>query len=290
MKQRRWGKRGATQVVVVVALPALLGMGALAVDIGHLVVAKQHLQQVCDAAAWAGGASLPTDAVGDGGADAVQAAEQCAQVNGVTLHAQAQPPHANSGWQLQVAAKEDVPMAFARIWGWDSRSVLAQATAEREPEAGWVPLALEARVIGRRTDIAISRCDVGQWWVTRVGNGPAIPFAADFKAGASVPLNAGDNMELLGDTPSEYTTDVVDAAQTRLAEGRAVVRVPIIANVPPTADPHETSSPFQRYALARITGVDSGPHPALHLQWLDTGSGPLGKGDAVTGGLVRLVR
>src|SRR5579864_2379811 len=137
MKTRRWGRRGATQVMVAVALPALLGMGALAVDIGHMVVAKQHLQQVCDAAARAGGTALPTDATGDGGAGAVQAAEQCAQVNGVKVQAQPQAPQGSAGWQLQVTATQAVPMAFARIWGWDCRSVQAQATAERAPLPGW---------------------------------------------------------------------------------------------------------------------------------------------------------
>jgi len=44
--------------MVVLALMALLGMAALSIDVGRLVLAKQELQDVADAAALAGCARL----------------------------------------------------------------------------------------------------------------------------------------------------------------------------------------------------------------------------------------
>ncbi len=51
----RLGRRGATLVYVAVALVGLLGLTALTFDLGRMVIAKQRAQEVCDAAALAGG-------------------------------------------------------------------------------------------------------------------------------------------------------------------------------------------------------------------------------------------
>ena len=45
---------GATAVIVAITLPMLIGFGALAVDVGYMLVAKNELQNVADAAALAG--------------------------------------------------------------------------------------------------------------------------------------------------------------------------------------------------------------------------------------------
>jgi Flp pilus assembly protein TadG len=50
--------RGATAVLVAIMLTVLLAMGAMAIDIGHALVAKNELQNVADAAALAGTRTL----------------------------------------------------------------------------------------------------------------------------------------------------------------------------------------------------------------------------------------
>jgi len=52
------GQTGATTVLVAVVLPILIGIVALAVDIGYLMVTRNELQNVADAAALAGGRQL----------------------------------------------------------------------------------------------------------------------------------------------------------------------------------------------------------------------------------------
>ena len=84
--------RGSVMVVMVVVVVVLLGMTALAFDVGRMAIAKQRAQMVCDAAALAGGSYLTGEpsstevsgasglpAVGDG--DAARAAKYAAMAN-----------------------------------------------------------------------------------------------------------------------------------------------------------------------------------------------------------------
>src|SRR3569623_1966183 len=54
--------RGSIAVVAAVAMVALIGMAALVVDGGYMALRRRALQGVADAAALAGGFSLPTTA------------------------------------------------------------------------------------------------------------------------------------------------------------------------------------------------------------------------------------
>ena len=55
-------ERGATAVIVAVVIVALIGLGALAVDVGHLYLSRGELQNAADACALAGAAVLYADA------------------------------------------------------------------------------------------------------------------------------------------------------------------------------------------------------------------------------------
>ncbi len=54
-------QRGVTAIVVGITLAMLVGFGALAVDIGHLCVAHNELQNAADAGALAGARFLYND-------------------------------------------------------------------------------------------------------------------------------------------------------------------------------------------------------------------------------------
>lgn len=56
---RRLARRGATMILAMVLLVALLGMTAFAVDVGYTVCTRSQLQNAADAAALAGAAQLP---------------------------------------------------------------------------------------------------------------------------------------------------------------------------------------------------------------------------------------
>ncbi|MEK6709810.1 MAG: pilus assembly protein TadG-related protein, partial [Nitrospinota bacterium] len=51
-------EKGQTLAIAALVLPVMLGMGALAVDVGHLYVARTALQNAADAGAMAGAGAL----------------------------------------------------------------------------------------------------------------------------------------------------------------------------------------------------------------------------------------
>jgi hypothetical protein len=130
---RRSDQRGQSLVLVVISLTVLLGMAALVLDLGLGWYAKRQLQASVDAAALAGAQELPSSANAVAraheyilknptrGVDGVQdtiitkclaAAPGCAPVNAV-----------------QVSARANADTAFARVFGINSMSIGAKATA-----------------------------------------------------------------------------------------------------------------------------------------------------------------
>lgn len=79
-------ERGATLVLVVLALVVLLGMAALSIDVGQLYTAKQRAQNVCDAGALNGAQYLTgaSDCTAANGKPAT-AAQNCATGNNAQI-------------------------------------------------------------------------------------------------------------------------------------------------------------------------------------------------------------
>jgi Flp pilus assembly protein TadG len=73
--RRREGERGQILAIVVLALVALLGVAAFAIDVGYAYYAKRQLQAATDAAALAGAQDLPSAAT------AIKTAQQYAKDN-----------------------------------------------------------------------------------------------------------------------------------------------------------------------------------------------------------------
>jgi len=119
-------ERGQVLVLSVVAFAALLGMAALAIDLGSWYRTQRQDQAVADAAALAGAQALPDDPV-----QAVSLASEYAKKNGVTLAAGAVTikstslPHDT----IQVSYAQSSPAFFAKIFGIDHADTREQATA-----------------------------------------------------------------------------------------------------------------------------------------------------------------
>lgn len=169
-KRHRLGeRRGSVMVLVAIMLTVLIGVAALAIDIGRMMVAKQRAQMVCDAAVLAGaqyltgeasstgvnaGSGVPSS--GDG--DAATAAKYVALANneaatdwatktvggspGITISFPPYPAstgtvQADNGTNISVKLGEairaeavvNVPMTFGRILNLTSTNVYAQAIA-----------------------------------------------------------------------------------------------------------------------------------------------------------------
>ncbi|HUV06064.1 MAG TPA: Tad domain-containing protein [Armatimonadota bacterium] len=151
------GERGVVVVYVAICIVVLIGMAALAIDIGQLYVGRQRAQNVCDATALSGVQELALH-YGQGGATeayARQAAGDCAAGNN-TVSVEAWkvlvPPAGpdegvevsfpttvtdDAGNTISVSPYEaittkgcvHVNYGFARIFGFEGKNVSASATA-----------------------------------------------------------------------------------------------------------------------------------------------------------------
>lgn len=129
MNERIRDERGQAAVLTVVFLTVLLGMTALAIDVGSWWHAKRELQATADAAALAGAQALPESTV-DARALAVQYATKNGGVLGagdVTFSTRVAPDDT-----ISVAVHEDAPGFFSKLFGIDTVNVGARAAARSD--------------------------------------------------------------------------------------------------------------------------------------------------------------
>lgn len=113
---------GLALVLVSLAMVGLLGMVALVVDVGAITLHKNRLANACDAAALAGARELP-----DAGA-ATQVAITYIDLNGVSPD-DALVEILEDGKRIKVTSAREVEFTFARVLGFTSTTVNADATA-----------------------------------------------------------------------------------------------------------------------------------------------------------------
>jgi len=127
------GARGQALAIAAIALPVVFGMGALAVDVGYIYVARNVLQNAADAGARAGAGVLAT---GGTQAQAQQTATQFANQNVAAnaFLAGANPvvafPNATT---IQVSFNFNLPLFFAPVIGVNTAAVPAVAAAAIAP-------------------------------------------------------------------------------------------------------------------------------------------------------------
>ncbi|MFP4248549.1 MAG: pilus assembly protein TadG-related protein [Armatimonadota bacterium] len=141
------GRDGVMGLWVIVMLSSLIGMAALVVDIGRLIVVAQHVQNVADASALAGAGGLPDTQVAN------TRLQQMVQTNNqempnfavfltpgsdVVIYAPAQnvPGYGvldNDAYACEVTAHSTVQYTFARMFGLEETTVTRSATALSEP-------------------------------------------------------------------------------------------------------------------------------------------------------------
>ena len=130
---RRSDQRGQSLVLVVISLTVLLGMAALVLDLGLGWYAKRQLQASVDAAALAGAQELPSSANAVARAHEYILKNPTRGVDGVqdtiVTKCLASAPGCAPVNAVQVSAKGNADTAFARIFGINSMTVGAKATA-----------------------------------------------------------------------------------------------------------------------------------------------------------------
>lgn len=128
----RRGDRGSIAVVSAVALVALIGMAALVVDGGYLAMRRRALQGVADAAALAGGSSLPTSAT------AIRDAKTMATANGYTNGASnttvtVNSPYSSDTRRIEVIITKTVPTFLGAALRINTGTLTARAVATVDP-------------------------------------------------------------------------------------------------------------------------------------------------------------
>jgi hypothetical protein len=128
-------ERGVSLIIAAICIVMLLGMAALAVDVGRLYVARQYLQNSCDAAALAGGIELPNQAA------ATDKAAKCAVANHMSNYQISFPADgmtADGATKLRVDGEMTVTHTFAQALGRISGPVSAYAVVLKVAGVGWV--------------------------------------------------------------------------------------------------------------------------------------------------------
>ena len=142
-------EHGAVLVLTVILLGVLLGMAALAIDVGQMYIAKQRAQNVCDAGALAGGRLLNGSLPNTG---AETTAIQCKDANNgevapwqvegfavdfpqgnIPTDDPAVSVYCNAGEAIRVSGTVHVNFAFAGIFGLTGSDIPADATAVLGP-------------------------------------------------------------------------------------------------------------------------------------------------------------
>ena len=125
--RRLRGESGQALILAAAAMVVILGMAAMAIDVGMFLQERRDLQNAADAAALAGAADLP-----DSPANAVSHATEWAEQNGIgagELEGVTVSTTYVDNDTVTVAVKRDVPWLFARVLGRGSDTMRADATA-----------------------------------------------------------------------------------------------------------------------------------------------------------------
>jgi len=124
--------RGSLAVVAAVAMVALIGMAALVVDGGYMAMRRRALQGVADAAALAGGFSLPTSAT------AISQAKTIATANGYTngtnnTTVTVNSPYSSDTRRVEVIITRTVPTFLGAALRINTGTLTARAVATMDP-------------------------------------------------------------------------------------------------------------------------------------------------------------
>lgn len=119
-------QRGSAMVMVAVAMVALLGFVGLVADIGLIVLNRQQLVNIMDAAALAGAQELP-----DRPAQAIQVARDYAAINNFDPASLAVSISADNT-SITVSGNRNVSMTFSKVLGFNTQTVSANARVTLE--------------------------------------------------------------------------------------------------------------------------------------------------------------
>jgi Flp pilus assembly protein TadG len=203
-------QKGTALVIMAAAIAVMIGFTALVTDIGLITVNRQHLVNLMDATALSGAQELPDEAL------AVEVAIEYAQYNNFDPNQLTYVVSADRK-RITVSGNKDVNLAFAKIFGFYSKTVAATATAELQSLISYYGVA--PMIIRDTTILSIVP---GELTTLKFGNPDLAPgnFAA---------------LSLSGTDDTAYINDLINGYQSTLRVGQDVSTKP--GNMAgPTAD------------------------------------------------------
>jgi len=209
MRRQTSRESGAVTVVVLVAMVAVVGFGAMVVDGGMLYHTQARLQSAADVAALAGARVLTADGV----AAAVTRARSVAQANGLSAH-QVQVTVDTANNAVAVRAHQEVAFGLARVLNHTRAEVAASATAAAQSVTGLrgaAPLGVVWRefVFGQVYDLKVGGGDGEGGWFGALDlglqGGGAAEYRRHLEYGWDGLLSVGDSVEDKGGVMSGHT-------------------------------------------------------------------------------------
>ena len=233
-------QKGSVLVLIALAMVAILGIAALAVDAGALYLERRELQNAVDAAALAGAKELPMSE-----SLAVDKAKEYALLNGILVDELDNPVVSEDLRDVTVTATKNVPFYLARalnVLSSDNRfndtDISATATASVGPYAGGqgvLPFGIpeNSMVDGLFTLKEGAQGQTPQpGWYYFFFKGGASTLKEWILEGYPDPVRVNEIYE----TSQGNKTSVLEAALERIDKGETEVIVPIITTDPEDPD------------------------------------------------------
>lgn len=125
--KRIMNEKGQALVLAALAMVALMGFAAFAVDLGAVYVSRSDLQNAADAAALAAAADLP-----DAAAAEAAAIYYAGQNGASSLETTVTTPYNGHSDMIEVVCTKTVSYSFARVLGFTDTEVIARSVAQMD--------------------------------------------------------------------------------------------------------------------------------------------------------------
>jgi Flp pilus assembly protein TadG len=277
--------RGQVLVVFVLFLVVLVGMAAVAIDVGNVYLHQAKLQAAVDAGALAGARDLEQ---GDAASQAQTVADQLATTN----VADGSYTATASGVQVSMTGKETVPTFLAGLFGIKDWHITVNATANYLPlygASGIMPFAVTQNTInsatpgsGTQVALTVNSESAGNWgYLALNGTGASVldnnimyGATGNFYVGESLATKTGKNVGPVSsaiDYRINEDSSISGCGSYTTAQGGCpgVVTVPIVEGFG-----NGTSSPVTVLGFAEfyLAGYDNGA-VGYFITTLTNGSG-----------------
>jgi Flp pilus assembly protein TadG len=270
-------KRGQSIVLIMIAMPALLGILTLLIDVGDLYVTRVRLQTACDTAALAGANYLPNYQ-----SQAVSTAQTFALANGLTTSEINSITVAGDGKSVAISTTRQVPCIFCIALGattahaaatesgtsGSGNGVSASATAVIVPvksAIGIMPLGVDYRTnlnFGNQIILHQGQVGAGNWDSLALGGTGGSNYSNNLANGYQSLQTVGDQLTT---EPGNQVGPTQSGINTRLSNGLSQFPSGTFG-IHDLADPRVVTVPLVDWS--NINGRSQTPLKGFAKMWL----------------------